>query len=108
MPAFAILIMLGRLYFPVLILILSLIVAPICGAECNASHMTFVSQYTLGKQDEFNRSFALIQTKLPTIESVTYTAPDNSRYSISDIKAEFYYRDSKQKVTARGEDVLII
>jgi len=49
-----------------------------------------------------------VQQKLPTIATVNYTAPDGYHYSISDVKAVFYYRDSKQKATPRGDDVVFI
>ena len=92
--------MTDRFYF--IILILSVVFIQIDTLECDPSHMNFVSQYSLGKQDEFNRSFTKIQTKIPTINTVNYTAPNGYQYSIYDIKAIFYYRDSKQKATARG------
>jgi hypothetical protein len=98
--------MTGRYYFP--LLALSFLALSCLAAECNASHMSFQSQYSLGKQDEFNRSFTKIQQQLPPVPAVVYTGPSGYHYNISDVKATFYYRDSKQTATARGEDVIII
>ncbi len=82
--------------------LLSLIFITCYAETCNATHMNFASKYTLGKQDELNRTFTKIQEKLSGVTDVVYKTSGGVEYKISSIKPTFYYRDSKQKATFRG------
>jgi hypothetical protein len=90
-----------------LLLSLSLLAVLAMGTECNASQMGFVSQFSLGKQDEFNRSFAKVQRNLGVLRGAQ-VLNNSYQYSIINITAAFYYRDSHQKATFRGQDVIFI
>lgn len=75
--------------------------------NCSASHFDFTSRYTLGKQDELNKTFEKIQEKIKALEDVTYKT-DGATYRIYNANPSFYYRDSKQKAVMRGNDTIII
>lgn len=94
--------------YPLIFACLSLLLPQGLSASCNASQMSFVSRYSLGKQDELNHTFAKIQEKLTTLNEITYQDPKGADYKISNLRPTFYYRDSKQKASFRGEDVIII
>jgi hypothetical protein len=91
-----------------LLVFLFLLLAVALSDNCNASHMSFVSTYSLGKQDELNRTFTKIQEKIPLLEEVSYQVPSGPTYREINVKPTFYYRDSNQRATFRGEDVIII
>lgn len=70
--------------------------------------MNYVSRFTLGKQDELNRTFTKIQEKLNTLNNLVYKTAMGAEYQITDVKLAYRYRDSKQKAEFRGQDVIII
>jgi hypothetical protein len=91
-----------------ILICLQLLLSLAATLACNATHLNFISKYSLGKQDELNRTFTKIQEKLPTLNNITYSAPSGADYKIFGIQLKYYYRDSGQKATFRGEDVIII
>jgi uncharacterized protein YxjI len=76
--------------------------------NCTATHFDFTSKYTLGKQDELNKTFEKIQEKITSLNDVTYNASDTTAYTISSVNPSFYYRDSKQKAVILGNDTIVI
>jgi hypothetical protein len=42
--------------------------------NCSATHFQFANRYTLGKQDELNKTFEKIQEKITSLNDVTYNA----------------------------------
>jgi hypothetical protein len=42
--------------------------------ECNATHFDLIGNYTLGKQDELNKTFTLMQPKIKDLGNVTFQA----------------------------------
>lgn len=56
---------------PILCLILALLVLTL-NQTCNATNMNYVSRFTIGKQDELNRTFTKIQTQLNTLDNLVY------------------------------------
>lgn len=91
----------------VLLLLLLCLPAAFC-IQCNASHFDFIGNYSLGKQDELNKTFIKIQEKITTLANVTYNATETTAYTIFNTKPVFYYRDSKQRAEITGNDTIII
>jgi hypothetical protein len=75
---------------------------------CNASHFDFTGQYSLGKQDELNRTFTKIQEKITSLGNVTFNLSETVSYTIFNAKPVFYYRDSAQKASINGNDTIVI
>jgi len=94
-------------YLPALVY-LQLLLATAAALACNATHMNFASRFTLGKQDELNRTFNKIQDKIATLPDFNYRTPDAADYTISAIRLTYQYRDSKQRAQFRGENVIVI
>lgn len=46
---------------PLLVLTIAILAQLGHAASCNASHFDLLGRYTLGKQDELNRTFAKLQ-----------------------------------------------
>lgn len=92
------------------LLILCLLIAlrTTSSINCSASHLDFTSRYTLGKQDELNKTFEKIQEKITALEDVIYKTTDGATYRIYNANPSFYYRDSKQKAVLRGNDTIVI
>ena len=88
-------------------LTLCLIGSVIC-QECHDTHMEFFSEYSLGKQDELNKTFTKIQDRVTTLNSVKWVANDSATYYIEDMKPKFFYIDSKQSAEILGNDTIII
>ena len=91
---------------PILCLLITLQV--VSSINCSASHFDFTSRYTLGKQDELNKTFEKMQEKITSLEDVTYKTTDGATYRIYNANPSFYYRDSKQKAVLRGNDTIVI
>lgn len=70
--------------------------------NCSATHFDFNSIYTLGKQDELNKTFEKIQEKITSLEDVVYNSSEVTTFTISNVNPSFYYRDSKQRAVIRG------
>lgn len=75
---------------------------------CNSTHFDFIGSYTLGKQDELNRTFTKIQEKITVLPEATFMINETTSYTIFNAKPTFYYRDSKQKAEITGNDTIII
>jgi hypothetical protein len=93
-------------FLAVLCLLLGVQVAS--SVNCSATHFDYTNRYTLGKQDELNRTFAKIQEKITSLEDVTYKPSDSISFTVSSVNPSFYYRDSKQKAVIRGNDTIVI
>ncbi len=92
-------------------LCLLLLVGTVLGQEdkaCAASHFDLIGSYTLGKQDELNRTFTYIQGKITEIGNITFNTTPTTSYSIYNAKPTFYYRDSNQKADIMGNDTIVI
>ena len=77
--------------------------------DCNFSQFDFFSEYTLGKQNELNDTFTLLNERVGVLPDVTYNSSDLLfRYVIGSVKSSFYYIDSKQKATIIGNDLIFI
>lgn len=76
--------------------------------ECSASHFDLVGRYTLGKQDELNRTFTYLQQKITEIGNITFNTTPTTSYSIFNAKPTFYYRDSKQQAKILGNDTIVV
>ena len=76
--------------------------------ECNDTHMEFFSEYSLGKQDELNKTFTKIQDRVSTRNNVSWKANDSATYHIENMKPKFYYLDSKQEAEIIGNDSIMI
>jgi len=88
--------------------LLLLLIHSVASLNCKASVFHFTGQYTLGKQDELNRTFTKIQEKFPSLPTVTYKYSNTTTYTITNAKAAFYYRDSKQKAEILGNNTIVI
>ena len=91
----------------IIILALALLIASSASSECNFTHYEFYSKYSLGKQDELNKTFDQL---LPTIKipDHTYEINDSLSYKFSDVNLSLFYRDSKQKAEIMGKDTVVI
>jgi len=76
--------------------------------DCSASHFDFIGSYTLGKQDELNKTFTYIQEKIVSLPDVSFNASATTTYTIFNTKPTFFYRDSTQKAEVLGNDTIII
>jgi len=74
--------------------------------NCNISHFDFVSRYSLGKQDELNRTFTKMQSIITTLPNVTFSN-NNSIYTIYNTNTTFIYRDSMQRAVVTGNTIVI-
>lgn len=63
---------------------------------CNATLMQFFTEYSLGRQDEENRTFTKISERVQTLNNVSYVSNTNA-YKISNIKPKLFYIDSQQR-----------
>lgn len=92
-------------------LCLLLLVVAVLGQEdkaCNASHFDLIGTYTLGKQDELNRTFTIIQGRIKEIGNITFNTTPTTSYSIFNAKPTFFYRDSRQTAKILGNDTIVI
>ena len=76
--------------------------------QCSATHFDFIGKYTIGKQDELNRTFTKIQEKITSLANATFNSSGTTTFTIFNTKPVFYYRDSKQKADIFGNDTIII
>jgi hypothetical protein len=82
---------------PTAILLLLLCLPAVLAVQCDASHFDFIGKYTLGKQDELNRTFIKVQEKIPSLPNVTFQVTETTTYTIFNTKPTFAYLDSKQR-----------
>lgn len=97
-----------RLKGLLLVIIGSLLICSAVADECNDTHMDYFSEYSLGKQDELNKTFTKIGEKVTSINSVTWKVNETSTFWIENIKPTFFYIDSKQKAEITGNDTIVI
>jgi|688.fasta_scaffold287828_1 hypothetical protein len=76
--------------------------------QCPATHFDFIGTYTIGKQDELNKTFTKLQEKIVSLPDVSFNASATTTYTISNTKPKFFYRDSTQKAEILGNDTIII
>ena len=88
-----------------ILLTLSILAMPSYQADCNSTHFEYFSNFSLGKQEQLNKTFDQIQPliKVPTI---TYKSNDSSTWTISDTTVNFKYLDSKQRAVVIGNDTV--
>jgi hypothetical protein len=94
-------------------LLLLLVVAwqfsPSTAATCNnITHLDYFSYFSLGRQDEFNRTFTRIQNRKENITAVTWTINSSVTYTISKIVPTYYYVDSNQRAEFFKQKITII
>jgi hypothetical protein len=77
-------------------------------ANCSNTHFDFFGKYSLGKQDELNKTFTKIQEKITSLGNVTININDTTTYTIFNAKPTFYYRDSTQTSAIMGNDTVVI
>jgi hypothetical protein len=75
---------------------------------CPATHFDFTGKYSIGKQDELNRTFTKIQEKITSLENATFNTSETTSFTILNAKPTFYYRDSKQKGDIFGNNTIVI
>lgn len=76
--------------------------------DCNTSRLNLIGSYTLGKQDELNKTFTKIAEKLTVLGDVTFKPNDTVVYNITQASPKFFYIDSRQKAEVVGNDTIII
>lgn len=76
--------------------------------ECNATAYEFLSEYSLGKQDELNISFAKIAKKIPAIPNSVYPFSDKINYTTTNFTYTFKYLDTTQRSEIVGRDQIIV
>jgi hypothetical protein len=94
--------------YQTVVLIVALLILQTAAADCNASHFEFVGSYSLGKQDELNRTFTKIQEKVTLLSNVTYKVTDTISFTIFNARPVFSYIDSKQRAVVTGNNTIII
>lgn len=78
-------------------------------AECNSStHLDVFTKYSLGQNDEMNKTFDKIQDKVKLLDNVSYTSNGTIKFNIHSIKPNFFFFDAKQKVDIIHNDTIII
>ena len=78
-------------------LALALILTVAACVECNATAYEFLSEYSLGKQDELNISFTKIAKKIPAIPDSVYPFSDRINYTTTNFSYTFKYLDTTQR-----------
>lgn len=76
--------------------------------QCPASHFDLIGKYTLGKQDELNRTFTYLGAKITEIGNITFNSTPTTQYTIFNTKPRFFYRDSQQKADVLGNDTIVV
>lgn len=93
----------------ILLVVLIIAALTVCQAlQCNTTHFNFLGKYSLGKQDELNRTFTHMQERITVLDNVTYTVNDSTSYTIFNTKPLFYYRDSNQTAEVLGNDTVVV
>lgn len=93
---------------PTALLLVLLCLPAVLAAQCEASHFDFIGKYTLGQQDELNKTFTRIQEKIPSLPNATFVVNETTTYTIFNAQPTFFYRDSKQRAQINGNDTVII
>ena len=92
----------------VLLLIVWMGMLGVQAERCDANQYEFRGTYSLGKQDELNRTFTKIQNLTYYLMNVNKTGGDNIRYAIYSAKPHFTYKDSKQKAQVINNNTIAI
>ena len=94
-------------YRLIALVILTLLCAPTSQEDCNSTHYEFFSKYSIGKQDELNKTFTQLEPNL-NVNNVSYRFSESIYYNITNIKVKLFYRDSTQKAEIAGRDTIFI
>lgn len=90
------------------LLILSLLaVSTVSVVLCDKNRLEFFSHYSLGRQDELNRTFTAISKNL-TFPDVVYSPSETETYKIGDYKITWRYLDTNQKANTSGHDTVFV
>lgn len=89
-------------------LAIALLLTVALSVDCNATAYEFLSEYSLGKQDELNITFDKIIKKIPTIPDSVYPYSDRINYTTTNFSYTFKYLDSTQKSEIVGRDQIIV
>lgn len=76
--------------------------------ECPQSHLDLFTTYSLGKQDELNRTFIHIEEKIGTLDEVKYTGQNPNTYKITGIQPKFKYFDGRQESSIASNDTIVV
>lgn len=84
------------------ILVLLTVLGTALRADCPETHFDFRSGFTLGRQDELNKTFGKMEKTITHLDDVSYHPNDTLTFTISKAKPTFVYLDTKQRATIRG------
>lgn len=90
-----------------ILLILGVLVSSTFAVLCPKNRLEFFSHFSLGKQDELNRTFDSIAKNL-TFPEVVFNATANARYRIGDYNLTWRYVDTNQKANVSRQDTVIV
>lgn len=88
-------------------LLLPLLVLTTISIDCNFTLFEYFSSYSLGKQDELNRTFTAIQP-LIRVPDVFYIQSPYTNYTLRGFNVSIRYLDSRQKAVIIGRDTVAI
>lgn len=90
------------------LLILSLLtVSTVSVVLCEQNRLEFFSHYSLGRQDELNRTFTSISKNI-TFPEVIYNSSAQDTYRVGDYNITWRYIDTNQKANTSGHDTVIV
>lgn len=92
----------------IIYLTIATVISGVLGFTCNSSSFEFTSHYSLGKQDELNRTFTKIQKNLPQLDYNHTFADTNSTYSITNFTSVFRYLDTSQRSEIMDNDTILV
>ena len=90
-----------------LLLILVLLAYSSNALFCPKTRLEFFSHFSLGKQDELNRTFTAI-AKNVTFPEVIFNSTATERYRLGDYNVTWRYIDSNQKANVSSHDTVIV
>lgn len=76
--------------------------------DCNFTQFDFFSRYSLGQQDELNRTFEGVNKKMQPLADVEWKNNISQLYRISSTHATFHYLDGKQTAEVIDDDIIYI
>lgn len=76
--------------------------------DCNFTQFDFLSQYSLGQQDELNHTFEGVNKKMQMLPDVEFKNNISQTYRISNTQTVFHYLDGKQTAEVIDEDIIYI
>ena len=76
--------------------------------DCPATHYEFRGRYTLGRQEEVNRTLTKIQPQLGILANCTKNTTDHLIYTVYNATATLSYLDGKQKAQVVGNNTIAI